>query len=199
MLDRFALDLLKPLTARAAEEIKSRGYSADHVTFAGFGLGVLAALAIAAGYPGLSILPLLASRAADGLDGAVARLGTPTDRGAFLDIALDFLFYGAIPLGFAFADPADNAVAAAVLLFSFIGTGTSFLAYAIIAEKRGMKSEAKSFFYLGGLTEGFETILCFLTMCWWPAHFAAMAYVFAALCALTTATRIRAGWEAFGA
>jgi phosphatidylglycerophosphate synthase len=198
MLDRFALDLLKPLTTRAAEEIKSRGYTADHVTFVGFGLGILAALTIAAGFPGLAILPLLASRAADGFDGAVARLGTPTDRGAFVDIALDFLFYGAIPLGFAFADPVNNAVAAAVLLFSFIGTGTSFLAYAIIAEKRGLSTETKGFFYLGGLTEGFETILCFLLMCWWPAYFALFAYIFAALCALTTAMRIRAGWRAFG-
>ena len=100
----------------------------------------------------------------------------------------------------AIADPPANGLAAAVLLAAFTGTGTSFLAYAIIAEKRGLKSEAypsKSIYYLGGLTEGTETILCFLAMCWWPGHFAMIAYVYAALCALTSAMRIFAGWRAF--
>jgi phosphatidylglycerophosphate synthase len=145
---------------------------------------------------------LLVNRAFDGVDGAMARLSQATDRGAFFDISLDFLFYAAIPLGFALADPDANALAAAVLLAAFVGTGTSFLAYAVIAEKRGLKSEAyptKSFYYLGGLTEGAETIVAFLAMCWWPQHFAAIAYVYAVMCLVTTVTRLLAGWRAFGA
>jgi hypothetical protein len=35
-------------------------------------------------------------------------------------------------------------------------------------------------------------------MCLWPQHFAALAYFFAALCAVTTATRLFAGWKVFG-
>ena len=96
-----------------------------------------------------AILPLLASRALDGLDGAVARAGVASDRGAFLDIGLDFVFYGTIPLAFGIADPDSNALAAATLLAAFVGTGSSFLAYAIIAEKRGLKSTeypTKSFY-----------------------------------------------------
>ncbi|MFM6999566.1 MAG: CDP-alcohol phosphatidyltransferase family protein [Limnohabitans sp.] len=76
---------------------------------------------------------LLASRLLDGLDGSVARLTQPTDAGGFLDIALDFVFYAAIPLAFAVAQPATNALPAA-LLASFIGTGSSFLAFAALAE-----------------------------------------------------------------
>ena len=57
---------------------------------------------------------------------------------------------------------------------------------------------AKSFYYLGGLTEGTETIACFLAMCIWPQHFAVIAYVYAGLCALTTITRLVAGWKSFG-
>ncbi len=124
----------------------------------------------------------------------------PRDRGAFLDIGLDFVFYGTIPLAFGIADPDSNALAAATLLAAFVGTGSSFLAYAIIAEKRGLKSTeypTKSFYYLGGLAEGTETIACFLAMCLWPQHFAALAYFYAALCLITTITRLLAGWHAF--
>jgi len=200
MIDRYALRLLSPLIDMAAKRLHAMGYAADQITFLGFGLGLLAAGLIAFGLTLLAVIPLLFSRACDGLDGALARLHDASDRGAFLDISLDFVFYAAIPLAFAVADPGANGLAAAVLLSAFVGTGTSFLAYAVIAEKRGLKSTAypsKSIYYLGGLTEGTETIACFLLMCCWPEHFAVIAYVFASLCLLTTAMRIFAGWRAF--
>lgn len=200
MFDRYALRISKPLVDRIASGIRSRGYSANQVTLFGFGLGVISALCIAFGFYALAIPPLLVSRLCDGLDGAVARQGVATDRGAFLDIGLDFVFYASIPLAFAMANPASNALAAATLLAAFVGTGSSFLGYAIIAEKRGLKSAAypsKTFYYLGGLTEGTETIACFLAMCVWPQQFAGIAYFYAALCAATTVTRLLAGWQAF--
>jgi len=187
MIDRFALVLLRPIFERAAVVLAARGITADQATLTGFGFGMA--------------VPLLINRALDGLDGALARRTAATERGAFLDIALDFLFYAAIPLAFAFCNPAQNALAGAVLLAAFVGTGSSFLAFAIIAEKRGLKSTAypsKSFYYLGGLTEGAETILCFLAMCLWPPYFQVIAYVYAALCTITTVTRLLAGWTTFG-
>lgn len=196
MFDRLALKLSKPLVDAAAMRAHRAGYTADQVTLAAFGLGMISALLIALGHSTLAILPLLAGRILDGLDGALARLSQTTDRGAFLDISLDFLFYAAVPLAFATVDP----VAAAVLLAAFIGTGTSFLAYAIIAEKRGDKSTdypSKAFYYLGGLAEGTETITCFLLMCLWPQHFAVFAYIYATICCVTTATRLLAGWKSF--
>ena len=143
---------------------------------------------------------ILVSRLFDGLDGAVARQTTPTDRGGFLDISLDFLFYPAIPLAFAIADPGRNALAAAILLAAFVGTGTSFLAFAVIAAKRGLTSAAypnKSFYFLGGLTEATETLAFFIAMCIWPAQFPLLAGLFAAMCAVTIATRVIWGWQAF--
>jgi hypothetical protein len=107
-----------------------------------------------------------------------------------------------VPLGFALADPTSNALPAATLLLAFIGTGSSFLAFAAVAERRGMSSApypGKGIHYLGGLTEGAETIAVFSAMCLWPGTFAAIAYVFAALCGLTTFTRWWWGWRAFGA
>lgn len=200
MLDRLALKLVKPAAEAAAARLGARGISADQVTLAGFGFGLLAALMIAAGQPQAALVPLLVNRAFDGIDGALARMTGATERGAFLDISLDFVFYAAIPLGFAVAAPEANGLAAAVLLAAFTTTGTSFLAFAVMAEKRGLKSTAypsKSFYYLGGLTEGTETILCFAAMCLWPQHFAVFAYGYAALCALTAATRLFAGWKMF--
>lgn len=200
MLDRFALKIVKPLNESAAARLAARGLTADQATLAGFGFGMIAAIMIASGFTTAAILPLLVNRALDGVDGALARLSGTTERGAFLDISLDFVFYAAIPLAFAALAPEENAMAAAVLLAAFVVTGTSFLAFAVMAEKRGLKSTAypaKSFYYLGGLTEGTETIACFLAMCWWPQHFAAIAYVYAALCALTAGTRLVAGWRMF--
>ena len=202
MIDRYALQLLRPVITAAAGRVHAMGCNADQITLAGWGLGMLAAGMIWLGWTVLAIVPLLASRFLDGLDGAVARLCGTTDRGAFLDIGLDFVFYAAVPLAFGLLAPEQNALAAAVLLAAFVGTGTSFLAFAVIAEKRGLKSTAypnKAFYYLGGLTEGTETIACFLAMCLWPRHFAALALVYAAMCAVTTATRLVAGWRIFGA
>jgi phosphatidylglycerophosphate synthase len=192
MLDRQAQSLLRPLLLTLGKGLVRLGVTANTVTLAGFALGMAAALAIALQAFVLGLVLLLTSRLLDGLDGTVARLTQTSDAGGFLDITLDFLFYAAVPLGFAFADPATNALPAAVLLASFIGTGSSFLAFAALAEKRGFTDTTlpgKSFYFLGGLTEATETIAVFAAMCVWPQHFLVLAYGFAGLCAITTALR----------
>ena len=201
MLDRPAIALLRPALQRGARVLHRCGVGADAVTWTGFTVGLVAALAIANNAYSLGLVLLLASRLCDGLDGAVARLTQPTDRGAFLDIALDFIFYASIPLAFAFANPAERALPAATLLAAFIGTGSTFLAYAVFAERQGLHSEDypnKGIFYLGGFTEASETLICFVLMCVLPEHFARWAYGFALLCALTVTTRLLAGWRSFG-
>jgi hypothetical protein len=108
------------------------------------------------------------------------------------------LFYAAIPLGFALANPEQNALAATVLLAVFIGTGASFLAFAIPAEKLNLDKPQfayKSFYYLNGLTEGTETILIFVAFCLWPQYFAELAYSFAFLAAITIVTRVYGGYH----
>jgi phosphatidylglycerophosphate synthase len=200
MLDRAAIALARPGLERVARVLQHWGCSADAVTWFGFAWGLIAALCIARGAPLIGLAALLLSRLCDGLDGALARLTKPTDRGAYLDIVLDFVFYASIPLAFAVADPANRALPAATLLAAFIGTGSSFLAYAVLAERRGLRSEdypRKGIFYLGGLTEATETLMCFVLMCLWPHWFALWAYGFATMCAVTLATRVAAGWRAF--
>lgn len=201
MLDRQLLFLTKEPTDALAGRLLKRGISADQVTFAGFAIGLGAAALIASGFTLLAIAPLLLSRLFDGLDGAMARLSQTTDRGAFLDISLDFIFYAMIPVAFVLLSPEQNALAGALLLAAFVGTGTTFLAYAAIAEKRRLRSAdypTKSIYYIGGLTEGAETIACFVVMCLWPSQFATIAYIYAALCLVTTVTRIVSGYQLFG-
>lgn len=200
MLDRAATALIKPLVNGLAKVLLRAGLNANQITIAGFLIGLLAAFLIANDACMTGAIAIFVSRLCDALDGALARLTQVTDRGGFLDIALDFLFYASIPLAFAFNDPARNALPAAVLLAAFIGTSSSFLAFAAVAAKRGMVSMAypnKSFFFLGGLTEATETLAFFAAMCVWPAHFIELAYVFAALCSITVITRIWWGWRAF--
>ncbi len=201
MLDRALNDRLQRPLQALARWLAGQGVRADHLTWAGFAVGLLAVPLIASGHPRWALLAMALNRLADGLDGTLARLTAPTDRGAFLDITLDFLFYASIPLAFALANPAANGLAAAVLLFAFMGTASSFLAFAVLAARRGLTSTAyprKGFYYLGGLTEATETLAVFTLMCLVPTWFVPLALGFAALCALTTATRVVAGWQAFG-
>lgn len=200
MFDRRAAALIQPAVDTLARVLVRSGIGANQLTLLGFAVGLVAALLIANGLFLAGAAGILLSRLCDALDGAAARQTQATDAGGFLDIALDFLFYASIPLAFAFADPAHNALAGALLLAAFVGTMSSFLAFAVLAAKRGISNLAypgKSFYFLGGLTEATETLAFFMAMCLWPQHFAVLATVFAVLCAITTATRIWWGWRSF--
>ena len=121
---RPLIDLV--LNAQGAR-LAALGVTANQITLLGLALGLLSAALIACGAVGWALLPLLASRLADGLDGAVARAGTPSDFGGYLDIVCDFVFYGAVPLAFVALAPAANGLAGAFLLCSFYANGASFL------------------------------------------------------------------------
>lgn len=201
MIDAALLPLQRRLLTPPGQWLAARGVRADQLTITGCIVGLAAAGAAALELYGLALLGLALNRLADGLDGAVARVTAPTDRGAFLDIALDFVFYAAFPLGFVLADPTANALPGAVLIASFVLSGTSFLAFASIAARRGMTAadySTKGIYYLGGLTEGAETIAIFAAFCLFPGAFPVLALVFAAACAVTGLTRFAAGWRAFG-
>ena len=192
MLDGMMRRLIDPVLNDWGRRLAGR-VTADQVTLGGLALGLGAAGLIASGLPGLALLPLLASRLADGLDGAVARATRKTDFGGYLDIVADFLFYGAVPLAFVALDPGGNGLAGAFLLTSFYVNGTSFLGYAILAEKHKLQTEArgvKSLYFTGGLLEGTETIAFFVVLCLWPAGFAPLAWIFGALCFLTAGSRV---------
>lgn len=193
MLDATARRYIDPPLNRAGQALADLGISANTVSVVGLLFGACAALCIGVGLFELALVAILANRLADGLDGAVARATEKTDLGGFLDIVFDFIFYGAVPFAFVVYDPAGNAVAGAVLLLSFYLNGATFLAFATLAAKQGMNTQAqgiKSFYYLGGLAEGTETIAVFIAFCLFPGAFVYLAWGFAIICFISAAARI---------
>ncbi|MEO0542962.1 MAG: CDP-alcohol phosphatidyltransferase family protein [Pseudomonadota bacterium] len=193
MFDGAIRPKLDPLLNATAKALAGFGVTANSVTVAGLIIGLFAAGAIWAGAFWLALALLLASRICDGLDGALARVTSSSDYGGYLDIVLDFAFYGAIPLGFVLFDPSANAVAGAVLIFSFYVNGASFLAFAIMAEKHNLTTDQrgeKSFFFSTGLAEATETIVVFVLFCLFPSWFPVIAYTFAAIVFYTALSRI---------
>lgn len=194
MLDGLMRRKIDPGLNHAGAALAKFGLHANQVTLIGLALGMLAACLIGLGQSTwLALIPLFASRVADGLDGAVARASKITDFGGFLDIVCDFIFYGAIAFAFALRDPAENGIAGAFLLMSFYANGASFLSFAILAAKRGLKTETrgiKSLYFTAGILEGTETIVFFIIICVWPGAFSTLAWWFGGLCFVTAVARI---------
>ena len=198
MLDRWTMPLTHRPLKCIARPLKQVGITPDQVTLTAFLIGISALPLLAYEQYGLALLAIVLNRLGDGVDGALARLsGLTSDAGGFLDIGLDFVFYAAVVLGFALAKPAQNALAAALLLFAFIGTGTSFLAFAIAAKQQAIERPHfpnKAFYYLEGLTEGTETVMALVVFCLFPKHFSILAILFSIACLITTATRLWGGY-----
>ncbi|WP_305984379.1 CDP-alcohol phosphatidyltransferase family protein [Roseibium sp. MMSF_3544] len=196
MFDARIRPLIDPPLNRMGQLLANAGIGPNTITLTGFAIGLGAAVAIATGFFLLGFVLIALNRLADGLDGAVARVTKKTDLGGYLDITLDFFFYGAIPLAFAIQNPASNALPAAALLCSFYANGSAFLAFAIMAERRGLTTDRqgkKSLYYLGGLAEGTETIALFLLMALLPAWFPVLAWAFAAVCFVSATARVLIG------
>lgn len=198
MIDRYLIPPLQRLLDKPARLLVRRDVTANQITLVGFVIGVLALPLLMAGAFELALVAVLLNRLADGLDGAVARRTQTTDAGGFLDIVLDFIFYQAVVVGFILNSPHEHLLPGLFLMLSFVGTGTSFLAFAVQASKRGLDNPHypnKSMYYMGGLAEGFETFAVFVLLCLLPQHFGIIAWLFGAVCWVTTATRIWAGFN----
>lgn len=193
MLDKYLVPVVRKPCKRVAYRLATFEITANQISIAGFVAGCLCVVSIAYGQFWLALVLLAANRVADGIDGELARLSKPTDAGAFLDICLDFNFYALFPIGFALHNPETNALPAAILIASFIGTSSSFLAFSGYAQQRGIDHPEfgyKGLYYLDGLMEGAETILFFVLMCIFDTFFPQLALLFAALCVITTANRL---------
>ena len=197
MVDNWANRLVHPTMDELASYVP-RQISANSITLFGFGIGLLAVPMLLIKLYSVALALILVNRFFDGLDGSVARKNGVTNLGGYLDISSDFIIYSAVIFGFALADQEKNSLAAAFLIFSFVGTGTSFLAFAVIAEKQGISSEAhdqKAFYYLGGLVEGTETILFYIIICLFPEHFTTLAVIFGCICWLTVVGRFGSAYS----
>lgn len=200
MLDGVMRKLIDPPLNRVGRKLAGLGVSANALTLGGLLVGLAAATFIAFEQYWIGLALIGISRIADGLDGAVARATQKTDFGGYFDIIADFLFYGAIPLAFAFANPGVNALAAGVLLLAFYVNGATFLGFSILAERRKLtttRGGEKNLYFSEGLLEGTETIALFFAMCIWPGWFVPMAAVFAVLALFTAFMRSLRAYRLF--
>jgi phosphatidylglycerophosphate synthase len=200
MFDARLRKSIDPVLETIAQKLASLGIGANAVTWLGFAIGVIAALAIYDQSYIWALFLILLSRLCDGLDGTIARLNGKTDLGGYLDIVLDFAFYGIVPLAFIWSSPAENWAAGSVLLAAFYLNGASFLTFALLSEKRGATETqrgSKSFLYSFGLAEAGETLLVFVLFCLFPAWFSLIAYIFACIVLLTTTIRFVQAYDEF--
>jgi phosphatidylglycerophosphate synthase len=167
--------------------------SPNHMTLIGFSFGILMCLTIIIDQYLIAIIFLFLNRLSDGLDGTMARLQTPTPLGGYLDIVLDFLIYGGFVLSFGITEQ-NNTFLSMILLFCYIGTGSTFLAKAAILPSltiQNLNEEIpKSFHYAVGLVEGTETILFMFLCLLFPNFFIYLASIFILLCLITIVFRI---------
>jgi len=183
MIDDLLRTRFKTPVDRAGVWLARRGVGAVGMSSIGFAFGIAGCLAMANESYLLALVFLILNRAADLFDGAIARATRVTDFGGFVDILFDLLIYSGYVLAFAIGRP-ENAIPAAVLIYTFLATGTSFLAAANIAAKRGITREPpsrKSFFYKAALVEGVESTVYLIVICLLPDHFAIITYGFAAV------------------
>jgi phosphatidylglycerophosphate synthase len=187
-----------PKVEAIARSLHSAGVSAIAVTGAGLVVGLAAAGFAAVGWWWAALVSWLASRVVDGVDGAVARIEGATPRGGFVDLIADFTVYAAFVAGVAVAVP-QARLAAVVLLCTYYISGAAFLAWSSLRPDTGFAAggtgleivDDRSVRFVGGLAEGFETIVAYAIVCVVPGRAAAVLWVFAALVAFTAVQRIR--------
>ena len=199
MIDKELNKYTRSHLNRIANILHEKGVESNWVTLLGLALAFLCFVALSYGLFYLGLILILINRFLDGLDGSLARLGTPRKFGAFFDITSDFAFYALIPLGFAVFSPYENALPTAFLLAAFCINGSGFLAEAVITEKYNIRVDQtdKGFFYSFGLIEGFETICFFLFICFFPNLYANGAYIFFVLTLFTHVIRILKSFKRF--
>ena len=169
----------------------------NQVTLVGFIFGIIMCFLIYFQLFDLALIFLIFNRICDGLDGVMARLTSPTPSGGYFDIVADFIIYAGFVLSFGLSDP-NKLLICALLLFSFIGTGTTFLAKAAIQNQVDQNKHLinqeneinKSFHYASGLIEGTETILFMILCLIFPFYFNLIGFIFFILCLITIVSRI---------
>jgi phosphatidylglycerophosphate synthase len=181
---------VRPALDGLGARLAARGVSPTTLTAAGWLVGVAACLAAATGHWTTALVLWLGTRTLDGLDGAVARVVGPTDRGGFLDIMADFSIYAGFVVGVAIAEP-DARLACVVLLATYYASGTAFLALSSLLERRRHRhGDDRSLRFVGGLAEGTETIVVYVLFTLVPQHAEVIAWTFAAVVALTAVQRL---------
>ena len=201
MLDsRLRRHLSEPLD-RLAGLLDVPLLSPDRLTGLGLVAGLASAVTAATELWWWSLGLWLLSRLVDGLDGPLARRrdGVGSRAGGFFDITADFVVYGATVVGVAIGATSGSVdpdwLPFLLVLLAYYVNGTAFLAFSSIAESSGHRiDDGRSFSFLGGLAEGTETIVVHSVWLIVPAYASGIAWVWAAVVAISAGQRIVAGY-----
>ena len=190
MLDNYLIKFLQPLLNIFATFFYKMKVGPNTVTLFGLFLSIISFFLIMNFSYKLALFFFIAGRLMDGIDGTLANKTNKSDFGGFLDIVCDFITYSIIPLGFILSVE-TNTFFGAILLSTFFGTGSTFLAIAIFEKNRETTDKYnKSFYHVGGLMGGFITIFFLSLMLIFPNKFNFIAIIFSILCIIGTVERI---------
>ncbi|GAB3526351.1 CDP-alcohol phosphatidyltransferase family protein [Arthrobacter monumenti] len=209
MFDARLRPLLSPALDTVAGWLDRPWITPDRLTGLNLLLGLVSA-ALAASQQWLpALVAWLLCRAADGVDGPLARRRTQegpangqnpdSGRGGFWDISADFVVYGATVAGVGIgATTAFDApwLPFLAVMFAYYINGSVFLAFSSIAEKTGrQKDDGRSLSFLGGLAEGAETVLVHSLWLIFPAASWQIAAVWAFVVLVSATHRIVSGYR----
>lgn len=191
MLDSTIRSKIKDPLDELGARLSARGASPTVITLLGLALGLMCCAAIATEHWTSALLLWLGNRAADGLDGPVARNGThgPSDFGGFADILADFAIYAGVVVAVGYAIPDARMAALAVLCMYYLN-GSAFLAWSSLAEKRDRSSGERSLEFPTGLAEGTETIVAYIVLLLFPGGATSILWVWAAIVGVTVLQRV---------
>ncbi|MGB3771098.1 MAG: CDP-alcohol phosphatidyltransferase family protein [Rhodococcus sp. (in: high G+C Gram-positive bacteria)] len=205
MIDNFLRRHLDGPLARVAASLDRPAITPDRLTGAGLLVGLGSALAAGLQWWWVALVLWLLSRAADGLDGPLARRrkaasGSTSEAGGFFDITADFVVYGSTVVGVAFGVTAAYDAPwwpFLLVLLAYYINGTAFLAFSSIAERTDRRiDDGRSLSFLGGLAEGAETIAVHSLWLLFPMFGDSIAVVWAVVVAVSSGQRIVAGYRA---
>jgi phosphatidylglycerophosphate synthase len=173
-----------------------RGVPPNMITLMAFALGIGAAAAVVYDALMLGLVLWIANRVADGLDGTVARLAErQSDFGGYLDILLDFVVYGAIPVAFGVMSR-DRAVLllAVVLEATFFVNACSWMYLSAVLEKRAsgarVTGELTTVTMPPALVAGFETVVFYALFFVFPGRLVILFGVMSALVGVNIIQRL---------
>jgi phosphatidylglycerophosphate synthase len=178
------------VAAAPVARLARRGVTPDALTWAGFGVALVAAWLVGGGQPLLGITAWLVSRIIDGVDGLLARqTNRATLYGGYLDITLDMGAYSAMAVGFAASMPALQGRWGLVLV-GYVLAITTTLALSSLAERADRQLGGnRSLQFTPGLAEAGETTAVYVLLAVLPAFARWILDVWIVLLALTAIQR----------
>lgn len=186
MLDSHTHKYFQPLFTGIARVCLHFGITANNLTIAGLGLGLVAAALVMLGHAPLGIAVLWLSGLLDAADGTLARMTTTSPLGAIMDITFDRVVEVSMIVALAWCYP-DARLPLLLLTAVIVVAMSLFLSIGAALTNHS----AKSFYYAPGLAERSEGFIFLSLMALNPGHLVLWTLLFTAAIIVTMVQRFR--------